>query len=50
MNKMKEKKFTFKCTKCKKVHEMNTYAIAQIAMGNSIIFTCDCGKKIKLCN
>lgn len=38
----------FFCNKCKTIHTKSVYAIAQLAMGNELIFTCDCGKKITL--
>ena len=40
--------YQFQCGKCKCVHTQNSYAIAQIAMGHSIVLTCDCGNKVKL--
>ena len=48
----KEKKVTievelesnqFQCKKCKAIHTKSVYAIAQNAMGVTLIFTCDCG-------
>lgn len=45
---VKLKKFEFRCDGCKKVHEMSSYAIAQIAMGHAIIHNCECGNKNEL--
>jgi len=36
------------CEKCGHIEEKASYAIAQRAMGNKIVFTCDCGNKINL--
>jgi RNase P subunit RPR2 len=41
-------KYEFFCKKCKKLHTMSTYAIAQLTMGNELIFSCTCGEKITL--
>lgn len=41
-------KYDFICDKCNKVHTQSAYAIAQTAMHNELIFTCDCGNKIEL--
>ncbi len=34
------------CFKCGHIEEKATYAIAQVAMGHAVTFTCDCGNKI----
>lgn len=41
-------KYEFACTKCNTVHKMSLYAIAQLGMGNALVFTCTCKKKIDL--
>ncbi|MDP2692740.1 MAG: hypothetical protein Q8O88_03830 [bacterium] len=49
--KKKEKKlgeYEFRCDKCKKIHKMSAFAVAQIAMHVPLIFTCSCGNKIDL--
>ena len=48
IHKRKLGKFEFYCKKCNKIHKMSAYAIAQRAMGVSLIFNCDCGNKIDL--
>lgn len=40
--------YEFECAKCGKVHEKNSYAIAQGAMGVALTFTCECGGKTNL--
>jgi RNase P subunit RPR2 len=40
--------FEFYCDKCKTIHTMSAYAIAQRNMGHEIVFTCKCGNKIDL--
>lgn len=46
--KRKLSNYEFLCTKCQKIHTKSTYAIAQCAMNNRLIFTCECGNKIYL--
>lgn len=41
-------KYEFFCKKCKGLHTISTYAIAQLTMGNELIFLCTCGEKITL--
>lgn len=42
-------KYHFRCEKCRKVHKMDGYPIAQLASGNALIHTCDaCGNKTNL--
>lgn len=36
------------CVDCGHVEEKSTYCIAQNAMGHMVVYTCDCGKQIKL--
>jgi len=38
----------FNCSGCKKEVKSSLYAIAQIASGFDIIYSCDCGSKTKL--
>ena len=38
-----KKKEGFYCTKCKKFHIFGVYAVAQMAMGNTLTHKCDCG-------
>ena len=38
----------FQCQKCKTIHKMSFYAIAQTGMGVPIVFTCECGHKTNL--
>lgn len=40
--------YDFKCSGCKKVHRMASRAIAQLVMGNVMIFTCECQAKTTL--
>lgn len=40
--------YEFKCDKCKTIHTMSTYAIAQQTMGHTLTFTCKCGHKTEL--
>lgn len=47
-NEKKLNEFEFQCSKCKKIHEKAYYAIAQLAQGHKIKFTCDCGHKMIL--
>ena len=47
MKKKKLSKFEFICKKCGVKHKQSLYAVAQIASGNNLIFTCDCGRKRK---
>lgn len=35
--------YHFRCDKCHRVHEKSYRCIAQQAMGNEMVFTCDCG-------
>lgn len=37
--------YEFQCKGCKKIHKQSSYCIAQIAMGHSVTFTCDCKHK-----
>lgn len=39
---------SFKCPACKKIHNYSIYALAQLAQGHELIFTCDCGEKLYL--
>ena len=39
-------KHDFICDNCDKIHTKTAYAIAQTAMNNELIFTCNCGYKI----
>lgn len=41
-------KHQFYCEKCKTIHNKSLYAIAQIASGVRLVFTCKCGNKIYL--
>lgn len=41
-------KYEFFCKKCKSVHTMSSYAVAQLTMGHELIFTCPCDAKITL--
>lgn len=42
-------KYHFSCGKCKKVHHMSQYAVAQLASGHILIHTCDqCNNKTDL--
>ena len=42
-------KYHFRCEKCRKVHKMSGYPIAQLASGHSLVHTCDhCGNKNNL--
>ncbi len=36
-----KEKFEFQCSQCKTVHHLAGYAIAQLAAGNNLIFTCN---------
>lgn len=42
------KPYEFYCSNCKTIHKQSPYAVAQLTMGNELIFTCDCGNKIEL--
>lgn len=41
-------KYEFYCKKCNTIHEMASYCVAQITMGNEMLFTCKCGNEIEL--
>ena len=41
-------KYEFFCEKCKRLHMMSAYAVAQLTMGHELIFSCPCGEKITL--
>lgn len=41
-------KYEILCEKCNHVEQMIPYCIAQLTMGNPVIFTCKCGNKIEL--
>lgn len=41
-------KYEFFCDKCEKIHKMSMYAVAQLASGNPLVHTCDCGNKTDL--
>jgi len=40
--------YEFRCDKCKEIHKMSAFAVAQIAMHVPLIFTCKCGHKTEL--
>lgn len=40
------KDYSFRCPKCRKTHQRNSYCIAQQASGHTLYLKCDCGKKI----
>lgn len=40
--------YEFVCKKCGSLHTQIPYAVAQLAMGNPLIFSCSCGNKINL--
>lgn len=42
------KDFNFECSGCKEMIEVSGYAIAQIASGNELTFSCVCGAKTNL--
>jgi RNase P subunit RPR2 len=37
--------YSFKCVKCGKAAERNAYCVAQQALGHTVWFTCECGKR-----
>lgn len=39
---------TFTCSGRKKKHHPSIYALAQLAQGHVLVFTCDCGAKKEL--
>ncbi len=41
-------KYEFACEGCGKLEEMSGYCVAQLASGNDIVFTCECGHKTDL--
>ena len=41
-------KYELFCEKCKRLHTMSAYAVAQLTMGHELIFSCPCGEKIIL--
>lgn len=42
------KNFTIECGSCGHKEKIAAYAVAQHTMGNTIIFTCECGHKINI--
>ena len=45
-NSLELSEFEFRCSKCSTVHKKTPYAIAQSAMGNALVFTCECSNRI----
>lgn len=41
-------RFEFRCEQCNTIHKQSGYAVAQLAMGHSLTFTCGCGNRISL--
>jgi hypothetical protein len=41
-------KYEFACGGCNQVKQMSAYAIAQLASGHSLTFTCECKHKTNL--
>ena len=37
--------YEFRCVKCRRIHKMSSYCVAQQTMGHTVLFTCDCGHK-----
>lgn len=38
-------KYTFNCVSCDKEIEMNSYAVAQLASNNTLVYICECNGK-----
>ena len=43
-------KYDFICRSCRKKHTMSMYCIAQLASGNEMVHTCECGNETTLNN